>query len=515
MRYFSDVWLRRGRRGAASCVVAVALVSVLTGCRVGPEWPDRALAARLDEILTRLDATGATVAARIVELPSGRELYAREADRPYTPASNMKIPISATGLDMFGAERTFATYLAVDGDDLWVIGTGDPGLGDPRLERRRGRATTSVLEDWAGALAARGVSHIAGDLYYYDGALDDEWLHPTWGESVLHWYGAPVAGLNFNDNCVDITVFPTEVGAPVRYEVVPPAAGITVVNECVTGSEQAPEIVKLPEGNIYKLSGTCAEPAELKSKPVDGPGAFFCDALRTHLAAKGITIAGRVRRAREPLGGELPPPAAQVVAVHETNVRDIIGRIDTNSQNFFAEALCKLTGQALAANEGRQVPGSWADGRRAVHAFLRRCGIDDRALVVADGSGLSEDNRLSARLLTDLYAVMRSRPDGEVFLESLAKGGVNGSLEERFAGAEGHVFAKTGYIDGVRALSGYVRTMEDAWLAFAIIYNNIPDDVEPYEALQDEAVRLLIAWPLGSETPATLPAAVEDRQPTK
>ena len=151
--------------------------------------------------------------ARVVELPSGRELYARDVDVPYTPASNMKVPVSAAGLDMFGGDHVFMTYLAIDGDDLWVIGTGDPGIGDPRLARARGELPTAVFDAWADALVDRGVTHIPGNLYYFEGLLDDELTHPTWGDDVLHWYGAPVTGLNFNDNCVDFTIHPQGGGA--------------------------------------------------------------------------------------------------------------------------------------------------------------------------------------------------------------------------------------------------------------------------------------------------------------
>lgn len=476
--------------GPARLLAAVALLW-LTGCF----GPDRRLAERLDPILTRLAHTGATVTARVVTVPRGRELYARDVDVPYTPASNLKVPVSAALLDTFGLAHTFKTYLAVDGDDLWIIGTGDPGLGDPRLAKRRGSTVTGVFDAWADALQQRGLTHIAGDLVYYDGALDAQWVHPTWGDDALHWYGAPVSGLNFNDNCVDITVMPGEPGGPAAWEVQPPVRNITVINECWTADTHAPTIEKLPGGNVYRLGGTCARREELKSKPVEDPGAFTADALRTHLEGRGIRVAGTIRRAAAPPGGTLPPPPARVVAVHETTLRDILGRINTNSQNMFAEAACKLTGQAWALRQGRRVPGSWADGSAAVHAFLRRNGIDDRGLVVADGSGLSEDNKLTARLLTDLFVVMYRRPDSAAFIDSLAKGGVNGTLEKRFAGYEGRVFAKTGLIGGVRALSGYVRTQRNEWLAFAIIYNRIPGDVKPYEELQDEAVKLLIRWP--------------------
>jgi D-alanyl-D-alanine carboxypeptidase/D-alanyl-D-alanine-endopeptidase (penicillin-binding protein 4) len=479
-----------------SIAIALLLVpAVLTGCVASWSGHDRALTARLDEILNRLADTGAVVTARVVELDTGRELYAHDIDTPFTPASNMKIPVSAAGLDMFGVAHTFKTYLARDGDDLWVIGTGDPGTGDPRLEKRRGCEPTGLFDDWADALQKRGIVRITGDLVYYDGALDDQWLHPSWGEDVLHWYGAATSGLNLNDNCIDITIHPAEDGQPVRYEVMPPVKNITVINECVTGSEHEPTIEKLAEGDIYKLGGTCTKKAELKSKPVGDPGAFFCDALRTHLAARGISIDGETRRSPIPLDNWTPPDPDKVVAVHETTTRDILGRINTNSQNFFAEAFCKLTGQAFAAHHGRLVPGSWGDGEQAIRAFLRRLDIDDSGFVVADGSGLSDDNKLTARLLTDLYAAMLAHPDGDDYLNSLAKAGVNGGLQQRLTDVKGRVFAKTGYIGGVRALSGYVRTMDEEWLTFAIIYNRIPGSVKPYEKLQDEAVRLLAHWP--------------------
>jgi len=472
----------------------VSVITLTSGCTALLSREAR-LASQLDEILTRLDDSGATVTARVLELPDRRELYARDIDVPYTPASNMKIPVSAAGLDMFGPDHTFKTYLAQDGDDLWIIGTGDPGLGDPRLAKRRGETPVTVLDKWADALAERGVKRITGDLYYYEDAFDDEWAHSSWGDDTLHWYGAPVTGLIFNDNCIDITIFPTEPGQPVRWEVMPPVENITVINECVTAEKHEPTIEKLREGDIYKIGGTCAKQVDLKSKPVGDPGAFLCDALRTHLAKRGIEVAGEIKRARKPLDNVIPPPASKLVATYETSMPDVIGRINTNSQNLFAEAICKLTGQAYAARAGRQVPGSWSDGEQAMRAFLRELGVDDSGFAVADGSGLSDDNKVTSRMLTDLFAGMYARADGPVFMESLAKGGVDGTLQKRFAGLNGHVFAKTGYIEGVRSLSGYVRTSDDEWLTFSIIYNHIPGSVKPYEALQDEAVKLLIQWP--------------------
>jgi D-alanyl-D-alanine carboxypeptidase/D-alanyl-D-alanine-endopeptidase (penicillin-binding protein 4) len=128
----------------------------------------------------------------------------------------------------------------------------------------------------------------------------------------------------------------------------------------------------------------------------------------------------------------------------------------------------------------------------AVKAFLRRQGVNDADYTLADGSGLSRMNRVTTRGQTDLLAAMSRHPHADVFRESLPIAGTDGTISKRMKDLAGRVYAKTGFISGVRALSGYARTADDRWLAFSIIYNKIPGDVKPFEALQDEACRILV-----------------------
>jgi serine-type D-Ala-D-Ala carboxypeptidase/endopeptidase (penicillin-binding protein 4) len=462
---------------------------------------DPRLQSVLGEVLHRHDDSGAIIAARVIELKTGRELYAERIDEPFIPASNMKVPVSATLIDTFGADHTFETYLAIDGDDLWIIGTGDPGIGDPRIAREQKRTPTSVFDDWAEALKKRGITEIKGDLYYYDGALDNQLVHPLWRRGFLtDWYAAPVSGLNFNDNCIDVTVHPTEPGQPVRVEVMPPTQHMVIVNECVTGEEHKPTITRERASDVFTISGTAAKRAELSSKPVTDPGAFFADALRTHLDAAGIRIAGETKRADKPLDGKLEPGKDQLVAVHETAMNDVLRRINKNSQNMFAEAAAKLAGQEYARRQGREIAGSWMAGAEAV-----RNGIDHSGLHVTDGSGLERSNRVTSRLMTDLLVVMWKHPHGKMWRESLTISGRDGTIGSRLKDIEGRVYAKTGFIGGVRSLSGYVHTRDGQWLVFSFIFNRIPGDVKPFEAVQDDACRVLYEWPNLKAPPATVP----------
>jgi D-alanyl-D-alanine carboxypeptidase/D-alanyl-D-alanine-endopeptidase (penicillin-binding protein 4) len=159
---------------------------------------DPFLAARLDSILL---APGAKVGARVIELPSRRELYAREADRAMMPASNLKLVTTATALDLFGPDHRFETRLGLSGDDVYLIGGGDPGLGDMVLAGWSKLKPLDHFKAFAQALSDRGVTRIKGNLYYDDRALDEQWTLPTWSKSFREfWYAAPVSGLNFNDN---------------------------------------------------------------------------------------------------------------------------------------------------------------------------------------------------------------------------------------------------------------------------------------------------------------------------
>lgn len=476
-------------------VLTVGVLIGFTGCGATRLAHDPALCAQLDEILQRHADTGAMLTARVVDLKSGTELYASNENTPVMPASNMKLVISSTGLDLLGPHHTFETYLARDGDDLWIIGTGDPAVGDSPLAKRRGETTMTVFDDWVKALKQKGITHVTGDLVYFEGAFDAYHFHETWDhDDLVHWYAAPVSGLNFNDNCVDITIAPTTTGQPVSYTVTPPYDDLVVVNECITGKDEKPTINRMPHANVVIIGGGCDKKETLKSKPVTDPGAFFAGAFRRHLANNGIIVDGEVRSSPTSLGDTLVPPTAAIIATHSTTMPEVLWRINKSSQNLFAECMCKLSGQVYDKKLGHDHPGSWAGGERAIRAFLKKNRIDDTKLKVADGSGLSRGNNVTPRLISDILIAMHKHKDFEVFRASLAEPGETGTLDRRMKNLNGNVFAKTGFIRGVRALSGYVHTENDRWLVFSFIYNKIPGSVQPFNKLQNEACELLYNW---------------------
>lgn len=445
---------------------------------------------------------GATVSVVVVDALTGQTLLTTpNADAALIPASNMKLVTTATALDLRGPEAELSTTLMMAGDDLVVVGGGDPALGDPALEAEAGRTAMSVFDDWAAALRKQRVRKIDGDIIVVDTVFAGPLAHPTWGQAnQLQWYGAPVAGVNFNDNCVDFTFVPgKKSGSAVTVKTSPPSGGFVVQGKVKTTKDvkkHNPILDKRPapteDGqSIFTVRGLAAREAGPYSKPVDDPRLFFGETLKAALQERGIKVAGEVRVVEQAIDG-------RTIASHRTPLLAVLGRVNTNSQNMMAEALAKLNGlshqlaNGASADEAR---GSWASGHEAAVSFLKRIGIDTLPLTAADGSGLSRENRVSAELLSGLLAhMLRDHEHGEYFLGSLAISGVRGSLRNRMKSLGGRVYGKTGTIRGVSALSGYVFAKNGRVAVFSILHNDIKGGSSPYRAEQDAAVEAIAAW---------------------
>ena len=137
------------------------ILAIVVGLLAGCASRQAALQEKLDDVLRNRAAPDAMLAARVVELPSHRELYASGDNDPVIPASNMKLLVTSAALDFFGPDHAFNTYLALDGDDLWIIGTGDPAIGDDSIAGRRTTSgnTMTVLENWSRAEIPRHHAH--------------------------------------------------------------------------------------------------------------------------------------------------------------------------------------------------------------------------------------------------------------------------------------------------------------------------------------------------------------------
>jgi D-alanyl-D-alanine carboxypeptidase/D-alanyl-D-alanine-endopeptidase (penicillin-binding protein 4) len=150
------------------------------------------------------------------------------------------------------------------------------------------------------------------------------------------------------------------------------------------------------------------------------------------------------------------------------------------SMNLHAELLLRLLGKMFGSD------GSFEEGSRVVRQFMVNAGVDDSDFYLCDGSGLSGDDRIAARALTRLLTYAAGQPWGENWRASLPVAGVDGTLLNRFKSSplKGRMWAKTGTLNEVNALSGYLTAASGKTVAFSIIENGR----KPGSGLEEQAI---------------------------
>ncbi len=443
-------------------------VLVLLGGRAWAESPAPAeLQERLSSLLAKVPK-GTHVGVAVAEVGSGTEWFAYQADTPLEPASVQKLFVTAAALERFGPDFKYQTRAYLHGDELWVVGSGDPGPGDQRIAELHGRPSDQFFDEWVAALRSRGVTSLS-KVVLDDTVFDEQVRHPDWPESQEdRWYQAPVGGLNLNDNCLDVTV--AVRGGGIELHLQPDLAAGLVKNTLKRGQKQRPVLKRSAGSDVFQLNGTVANGGALDPVSVNEPTIFFAHALQRALEKHGINVRGDVVR-RQLRDAELEQ--ATLLGTHTTDLADVLWRCNTFSQNLFAE--CLLKSLAAYEAEGRRsgVAGSFERGHEIAHAVLDHLGIDLSGVVLRDGSGLSHKNRATAGQVVQLLLRMRGHSHADLFLESLARAGEVGSMQRRYNDPllRGRLRGKTGTLAGVHTLAGYITRPDNTVLAFALLIN--------------------------------------------
>ena len=371
------------------------------------------------------------------------------------------------------------------------------GSGDPSLNARQ-VSPIPVLDTWADLLAARGIRRIAGRLVGDDNAFDEESLGQGWSwDDLQEGYSAPIGALQVYEDAVTLRITPGEApGLPARVAFATPGSGWAIDDRTVTGAPGTPVTIaarRIRSTLLVHVTGSipAASDGITRSLAVDNPTTYLLGLLASALERRGISIA----RGTADID-DLPPDTvalagAPLVAYRSPPLRDMAKTMMVVSQNLYAETLLRALGQI----DGRAATA--ADGREAVLGVLKAWGVPADTAVVADGSGLSRYNYMTADAIVSILRRMHEDPrHRQPWLDALAVGGQPGTLQHRFVGtpAEGRVRAKTGSLSNVRALSGYVTAANGEELVFSIIVNNVTARSEEIYRVVDAAVLRLAAF---------------------
>jgi len=413
---------------------------------------------------------------QVVNVHTGEEVFARNADLGLKPASVMKVLTAAVALRELGAGYKFSTYLSsdakIDGEgvlagDLYVQGFGDPTLVTEDLWRL-------VYDLWLS-----GVRRIEGDVVYDASHFDSERLIPGWRKEVDlangPAYFAPLGALSVNFNTACVVVGPgSEAGEEASVILETPSESVRLINKVKTGSRRSHprlSLTRTVKGRSrveFSVSGSFpigGQPSRIYRTIVD-PMSHFVSVFEGHLDARGISVEGEHRE------GEAGEDLRMIARKESASLPSVLSRMNKHSSNFVAEHVLKAVGAEVFGP-----PGSTQKGLKAVEEYLESLGADASEFDLVNGSGLSRDIIVRPSHINSVMIDMAGdRILGPEFIASLSIGGVDGTLWTRFRGegVEGRIRGKTGSLNHVHGLTAYVDGGDGEQYAFTFLVNQIP-----------------------------------------
>jgi D-alanyl-D-alanine carboxypeptidase/D-alanyl-D-alanine-endopeptidase (penicillin-binding protein 4) len=454
----------------------------------------RDLETGINKIISDPSFEHTTIAINIFDLTDSIPLYKQNEKLLLRPASNMKILTSIAGLVNLGKSYEFKTDLyhtgIIEGDtlygDLYVVGGFDPDF------------TTSDLDSLVGIVKSLGIKEIKGGIFADVSKKDSLY----WGKGWM-WDDDPdptspyLSALNINGNSIKVFVEGDEIGSPAKVSLIPQTEYFKVVNNSVTVSPNSADNFKITRdwvnrnnkiivvGDVRKVSLVDSS-ANTEKLNLLYPEKYFLTLFKEHLEKKGIKVEKEI---------DLKKVTENSVCLTsiQRDIDTVLSNVNKESDNLNAEMMI----YAIAFNDSG-APASADNGLAAVKRLIDSVGLNPDDYSIADGSGASHYNLISAKLLLETlkYIYYEKKDLFDLFYNSLSIAGVDGTLKHRMKKSPvyGNVHAKTGTIKGVSNLSGYVTSKSGHLIAFSILIQNFVGDYSKARSFQDNICELLAEY---------------------
>lgn len=449
----------------------------------------------INDVLKDARLDGATTSISIRKASDGKLVYENQGNTRVRPASVMKLLTGAAAMELLGVDHRLKTNLYSDGPikdgvlqgNLYLQGQGDPTL------------TAHGLSAFVAELKKKGIHSITGSIYG-----DDTWYDDVRFSQDLNWSdepyytGAPISALTLSPNedydagTVIVEVYPAaKKGEAGTVRMVPKNSYLEIINKTQTVPKKGASTIKaerLHGSTTVVVSGTI--PLGLAKKrswvSVWEPTDYAVNVFKHVLIGQGIEFVDTP----EISSAVVPKGATLLASKQSMPLEELFVPFMKLSNNGHGEVLVKEMGRVI------EKEGSWDKGLAVMGSTLAKMDMDMNTMQLRDGSGMSHKTLVTANEVTKLLNGVQTKPWFPVFLKSLPVAGhkerfVGGTLRNRMTGtaAEGKVKAKTGTLNGVTSLSGYVETKDGETLIFSVIINNQLDETT-YEVLDQIAVIL-------------------------
>jgi len=425
-----------------------------------------ALRDRIDSIIIGYSPRGFDYSLKVMSLDKPQVIYEHRQDEPLIPASNLKVITTAAAFHFFGPEYRFQTQFYLSGlSDLYIKPSGDPTWNDAYKHQN----LDSIFIAIADSLKKAQVKTI-NNIYIEQGTYDDYQIQNNWKQDNLtQAYSAKPSIVAFNDNCAQVLVKPTTPGQLAEVEIYPVNTGYEVVNNVYTTSNRriqglhfAPDTLS----NFVQISGNIYSRSKFQYRhfAIPRPDLYALAVLREKFTEFEIDYAGDFTYIQMDDRTFKKNKYKPLFTLESIRLKYIAHEVNKYSNNFTANQLFMHLGETK---------GHVWQTENIIKDWLVEAGIPIVNLKMYDGSGLSPFNRCTTNNLVNVLKAMHRKEYFEDYKQSFAISGVDGTIRRtlKTPTLTGKVNAKTGYILGARALSGYITTADDELLAFSFIAN--------------------------------------------
>lgn len=453
---------------------------------------------RIKKALDHANLKNADVSLEVLSITHNRVVYSKGERTPLILASNNKLISTASAIHHLGPDYELKTGLYAKGPingvklqgDLILRGHGDPCFSGIFNENEPLASLEALVQF---ALKA-GIGEVDGALVIDDSIFDREFTPPGWPQDQLNRsYCAPVSGVSLMENVVLLCVKPgSRVNQNAGLSFFPMGAPFRIkgfIKTTAKGSKNLINIGRPNQDGSVRVNGQTplgARSSNLKAA-VRNPPEYFGAVFHRMFLNAGV----KINRGWSLVESRVDYQAEDLKKLGEVknSLKDIVIVVNKTSHNHCADQIFKLAGWKVAGK------GGFLSGEFAAQKLFQAMGVKDTdPFKMADGSGLSRDNRFSAHTITQLLYAIYQCPWRDMYIRSLPISGTDGSLKKRLTREpfKSRVRAKTGWIRAASALSGYAQSTNGTVYAFSILINNYRGGNSTMKSIQDEICKAIV-----------------------
>ena len=428
----------------------------------------------IDSMLPR-----AHVGVMIIDPQTKEILYTRNSSKFFNPASNIKLLTAAAALYQLGENYHYHTDLYQDKSNFYLKFAGDPSLTSDDLKK--------IIKN----LSDLNIKEIAGDIVLDTNAFKPPYHASGMSYDDLGWYyAAPSTAIMLDGNALSYDFISTKLNTPIEIKPKTQSNALTIINEVKTvKKEEATKHcnlnIEIKANNTAHLYGCLAqnEHPRLMHLAISDPNLYAKNIINQALKESNIILKGSIILGEKPID-------AKFIARHESaDLSKLISHMLEKSDNLYADSLTKLLGLSLTGQ------GTYKEGAYAIKKILKeRTHIDMHELELTDGAGTRYNAITPNELIIFLTALYNDPKIKPIIINSLPKMGVSGNLKDRMKDTPltNKVFAKTGSMHDISALSGFMITPTNKTYIFSIISNGINGKLRIGKDLEEKILLAVI-----------------------